>query len=98
MSHQIHRHPDVEIQSCIEDGNKKVNEGCKIIAFGIWDAGHILLLNFLPRDGRISAACYGNILDALREVVRRKKPVSPNFGVIIHHDTVIPYTVWVTRQ
>lgn len=70
----------------------------KIMATVFWDAKDVLLVEFLPYGQTINAGGYCEVLDRLREAVRRKRPGRLRKGVIIQHDNATPHTAKLTKD
>ena len=58
----------------------------KVMATVIWDAQDVIMLDFLAKKSTITVACYANLLDQLRTVIREKRRGKLSKGILLQQD------------
>ena len=64
----------------------------KVMATVFWDAQGVIMLDFLAKKSTITAACYTNLLDQLRTVIREKRRGKLSKGILLQHDNARVHT------
>ena len=58
----------------------------KVMATVFWDAQGVIMLDFLAKKSKITAAYYANLLDQLRSVIREKRQGKLSKGILLQQD------------